>query len=46
MTPEQLQSEPLWRATALGQPMPGSPHAVTVAIPRWLDVVCYEEKRP
>ena len=46
MTPEQLQSEPLWRAAALGQPMPGSPHAVTVAMPRWQDVVGYAAQRP
>lgn len=46
MTPEQLQSEPVWQAGALGQPLPGSPHAVTVAMPRWQDVVGYEEKRP
>lgn len=47
MTPSRdLLHEPLWEAAHLGQPMPESPHAVSVALPRWSDVVGYEEKRP
>lgn len=37
---------PPWQAEALGQPIPASAHAVSMALPRWQDVVGYEEKRP
>lgn len=30
----------------MGQPIPASVHAVSVALPRWQDVVGYEEKKP
>ncbi len=30
----------------LGHPLPDSAHAVSVSLPRWQDVVGYEEKRP
>jgi cystathionine gamma-synthase len=30
----------------LGQPLPPSPHAVSVSLPRWEHVVGYEEKHP
>lgn len=30
----------------MGQPLPASPHGVSVALPRWRDVVGYEEKTP
>jgi len=30
----------------LGTPLPKSPHAVSVSLPRWADVVAYEEKNP
>jgi len=30
----------------MGQPIPNSTHAVSVALPRWRDVVGYEEKSP
>ena len=30
----------------LGQPLPASTHAVSVALPRWRDVVGYEEEEP
>ncbi len=36
----------MWRPEQLGQPIPSSPHAVSVAMPRWQDVVDYEEKTP
>ncbi|MFH1532240.1 MAG: PLP-dependent transferase [Pseudomonadota bacterium] len=30
----------------LGHPIPDSPHAVSVSLPRWQDVIDYEEGRP
>jgi cystathionine gamma-synthase len=41
-----LMSQPLWRESTLGHPLPPSPHAVSVALPCWEHVVGYEEKRP
>jgi cystathionine gamma-synthase len=41
-----LLEKPLWRAEDLGRPLPASPHAVSMALPRWRDVVGYEEKDP
>jgi cystathionine gamma-synthase len=35
---------PICRADQLGQPIPNSEHAISVALPRWQDVVDYEEK--
>ncbi|HWX18772.1 MAG TPA: PLP-dependent transferase [Candidatus Binatia bacterium] len=35
---------PVWEGRDLGQPIPASTHAVSVALPRWRDVVGYEEK--
>ena len=46
MTPRNLFQDPIWRAEELGGPIPDSPHAVSVALPRWRDVVGYEERRP
>ncbi len=46
MTPAELQRKPAWQAADLGRPLPDSPHAVSMALPRWQDVVGYEEKRP
>ena len=37
-------SQPVWRAQELGFPIPDSPHAVSMGLPRWQDVVGYEEK--
>lgn len=34
------------RPEDLGRPIPASTHAVSVALPRWQDVVGYEEKKP
>src|SRR5690349_18610139 len=42
----ELLHRPLWQASDLGQPIPASTHAVSVALPRWQDVVGYEEKKP
>lgn len=41
-----LWTHPLWRAEDLGVPLPEMPHANSVCLPMWQDVVDYEEKRP
>lgn len=41
-----LHSHPLCRAKDLGEPIPGSPHAVSVCLPTWADIIGYEEKEP
>lgn len=41
-----LCQKPIWQASDLGQPIPSSTHGVSVALPRWQDVVGYEEKNP
>jgi cystathionine gamma-synthase len=46
MTSRDLFHDPVWRPEELGQPIPDSPHAVSMGLPRWQDVVDYEEKRP
>lgn len=48
MTPasSELWSSPRWRAEDLGAPLPSSPHANSVCLPTWQDVVDYEEKNP
>lgn len=46
MTARALFTEPAWREVDLGRPIPNSVHAVSVGLPRWQDVVGYEEKRP
>ncbi len=38
--------DPCWKPDDLGCPLPDSPHAVSVAMPRWNDVIGYEERRP
>lgn len=42
----RLLREPLWRDEDLGRPIPDSPHACSVALPRWRQVVGYEEEDP
>ena len=44
--PQTLLREPLWRAEDLGKPLPPSPHANSVCLPTWSDVVAYEEADP
>lgn len=39
-----LHQHPLCAAEDLGLPIPASPHAVSVCLPTWRDVVGYEEK--
>lgn len=41
-----LHSRPLCHAEDLGAPIPDSLHAVSVCLPRWDDVIGYEEKDP
>ena len=38
-----LHAAPAWQPQALGQPLPDDPHAVSVALPTWRDIVGYEE---
>lgn len=40
-----LSIDPAWEEKDLGQPLPDSPHACSVALPTWSSVVGYEEKR-
>lgn len=44
MKPRNLLKDPYWEAKHLGMALPDSPHAVSVALPRWQDVIDYEEK--
>ena len=46
MTERNLLINPCWSAKDLGEPLPSRPHAVSVALPRWEDVIAYEEKIP
>ena len=46
MSPRNLLIDPAWQGSDLGHPLPDSPHAVSVALPRWRDVIAYEEKDP
>ena len=46
MTERNLLTDPCWSAKDLGEPLPSRPHAVSVALPRWKDIVAYEEKDP
>ncbi len=46
MSLRNLLEAPYWCAKDLGQAIPDSPHAVSVALPRWEDVIAYEEKDP
>ena len=41
-----LLTDPAWLPEDLGTPLPDSPHAVSVAMPAWQDVVDYEEGSP
>jgi cystathionine gamma-synthase len=46
MNARDLLKQPVWQGAELGRPLPDSTHAVSVALPRWADVVGYEEKNP
>ncbi len=44
MKRRDLLLNPCWTVDDLGQPLPDSPHAVSVSLPRWIDIIAYEEK--
>ena len=46
MSPRDLLRNPCWQGEDLGHPLPDSTHAVSVALPRWRDVIAYEENDP
>ena len=46
MSQRDLLTDPCWQGSDLGHPLPDSLHAVSVALPRWRDVVAYEENDP
>lgn len=46
MSVRDMLREPVWKAEETGLAIPDSIHAVSVALPRWQDVVGYEEKDP
>ena len=43
MSARDLLKDPAWQGSDLGHPLPDTPHAVSVALPRWRDVIAYEE---
>jgi cystathionine gamma-synthase len=45
-SPRNLLADPICEGDRMGVPIPDSPHAVSVALPRWQDVVDYEERKP
>ncbi|KGG12993.1 PLP-dependent transferase [Prochlorococcus sp. MIT 0601] len=46
MTERNLLLDPYWEARDTGKAIPQSPHAVSVALPLWRDVIAYEENDP
>jgi cystathionine gamma-synthase len=46
MPQENLRNHPLCRAEDLGRPIPNTKHAISMCLPRWRDVVGYEERDP
>jgi len=46
MPQETLRNHPLCRAEDLGKPIPNTKHAISMCLPRWRDVVGYEERDP
>lgn len=40
---QNLLTDPYWQAETLGRSMPDSPHAISVSLPCWTQVVAYEE---
>jgi len=46
MSERDLLHNPPWKAEDLGCALPDSVHAVSVSLPRWQDVIGYEEKNP
>lgn len=46
MPQENLRNHPLCRPEDLGKPIPNTKHAISMCLPRWRDVVGYEERDP
>lgn len=46
MSSRDLLNDPCWQGSDLGHPLPDATHAVSVALPRWSDVIAYEEQDP
>ena len=46
MSQESLRTHPLCRAEDLGKPIPDTKHAISMCLPRWQDVIGYEERDP
>ena len=46
MRSRDLLQDPCWQGSDLGHPLPDATHAVSVALPRWSDVIAYEEQDP
>ncbi len=46
MPQEYLRKNPLYRAEDLGKRIPDTKHAISVCLPRWQDVIGYEERDP
>lgn len=46
MPQENLRNHPLCRPEDLGKPIPNTKHAISMCLPRWRDVVHYEERDP
>jgi len=46
MPQENLRNHPLCRPEDLGKPIPDTKHAISMCLPRWRDVVGYEERDP
>jgi len=46
VSPRDLLNDPCWQGKDLGHPLPDGPHAVSVALPRWSDVIAYEDQDP
>jgi len=46
MPQESLRNHPLCRPEDLGKPIPNTKHAISMCLPRWRDVVGYEERDP
>ncbi len=44
--PLDLSKNPRWRPEDLGLPLPDSPHATSVCLPTWQDIIDYEEGAP
>lgn len=46
MSAQDLIEHPLFTGETLGQALPESPHAISMSLPRWSDIVGYEEHKP